>query len=139
VIFTSLIDGAQNFYHQGELLHQCARKIATVHHELKNIDVSSDREKAKEQLEKLQKEYQKALDDCPVNHENVDFYREIANKPHLFDTHYPWKWKFPFIIWYKYTSIILSHIWMFMHIIAILAISAVVYIYVLHGAEFITR
>src|SRR5689334_12947089 len=28
VIFTSLIDSAQNFFHQGELLHQCARRIA---------------------------------------------------------------------------------------------------------------
>jgi hypothetical protein len=39
VIFTSLLDGSQNFYHQGELLHQCARRVAAVNHALKNIDV----------------------------------------------------------------------------------------------------
>src|SRR5580692_570153 len=42
VIFTSLIDGSQNFYHQRELLHQCARKIANINHRLKNIDVGAD-------------------------------------------------------------------------------------------------
>lgn len=42
VIFTSLIDGSQNFYHQGELLHQCARKVASLNHKLKNIDVDKD-------------------------------------------------------------------------------------------------
>jgi hypothetical protein len=65
VIFTSLIDSAQNFFHQGELLQQCARKIATIHHELKNIDVAKDAEQAKATLVNLEKRYQLALDECP--------------------------------------------------------------------------
>lgn len=62
IIFTSLIDSSQNFYHRGELLHQCARKVASISHSLKNIDVAFDLEKAKIQLEDLQKEYRSALD-----------------------------------------------------------------------------
>ena len=80
VIFTSLIDGAQNFYHQGELLHQCARKIATIHHELKNIDIVNDRVKAEARLIECQAEYRQALDECPINHDNVDYLREMGWK-----------------------------------------------------------
>src|SRR3954471_10619540 len=82
VIFTSLIDSAQNFFHQGELLHQCARKIATIHHDLKNIDIDQDSDRARNELKELEKRYQLALDECPINHENVDYYKEIVNKPH---------------------------------------------------------
>jgi K+-sensing histidine kinase KdpD len=74
VIFTSLIDSAQNFFHQGELLHQCARKIATINHELKNIDIAKDPSVAAQALIALEKQYQLALDECPINHENVDYY-----------------------------------------------------------------
>lgn len=93
VIFTSLIDGAQNFYYQGELLHECARKVATIHHKLKNIDVDADSTLAKSVLETLQEEYARALDECPINHDNVDFFAEIVRKPHLFPDQYDKKWK----------------------------------------------
>jgi hypothetical protein len=88
VIFTSLIDGAQNFFHQGELLHQCARKVATINLELKNIDIAADPVKAREQFQAAQTAYHHALDECPINHDNVDFYREVAAKPHLFADRY---------------------------------------------------
>jgi SMODS and SLOG-associating 2TM effector domain family 5 len=84
VIFTSLIDGSQNFYHQGELLHQCARKIAAINHKLKNIDSSKDEKAAAKELEQLQREYQIALDECPINHENVDYFKEVVNKQTTF-------------------------------------------------------
>src|SRR5260370_23292989 len=35
IIFTSLLDSSQNFFHKGELLHSCARKVATINHQLK--------------------------------------------------------------------------------------------------------
>lgn len=89
VIFTSLIDGAQNFYHHGEMLHACARKVATIYHELKLIDTAGDLAQATAAFIELQERYKLALDECPVNHDNVDYYTEMANKPHLFPDNFP--------------------------------------------------
>jgi hypothetical protein len=135
VIFTSLIDGSQNFFHQGELLHQCARKIATVHHRLKTIDIASDPEAAKNQLVELEKKYQEALDECPINHDNVDFYREISRKPHLFPQQYSFKCRVIIKFWYWLIAWIMEKIWMIFHIIALAIISYIVYRYIFHGAQ----
>lgn len=142
IIFTSLLDASQNFFHKGELLHSCARKVATINHDLKSIDIRADPARAREMLAGLQKKYQEALDECPTNHENVDFRRQKANKPHLFPKEFDIvegeersfrqsarRWYF--II----TSFIFSHIWMSMHLGALCAISWIVYRYVLAGAE----
>lgn len=129
VIFTSLIDGAQNFFHQGELLHQCARKIAVVHHALKTIDASQDPAAAKIQLEALQKDYQSALDECPINHENVDFYKEIASKPHLFPQQYSSILPRAVISsGYRVLYLTLGKLWVAPHITAFVVISVVVYL-----------
>ena len=134
VIFTSLIDGSQNFYHNGELLHQCARKVATVYHELKIIDVDKDRASAEKRLSELQDEYRRALDDCPINHENVDFIQEQAYKPHLFPANYRWG-KFPGErIYKKVLAFALTHSWMAIHILAIVGMSIIVYVYVIRTA-----
>ena len=127
VIFTSLIDSAQNFFHQGELLHQCARKIATIHHDLKNIDISQGAEQAKAALVTLEKQYQIALDECPINHENVDYYKEIVNKPHLFPDQYSGDWKrmIRTRYWLMYTFI--GKLWMAPPALAFLVILTVVY------------
>jgi hypothetical protein len=137
VIFTSLLDGSQNFYHQGELLHQCARKIATINHELKNIDVEKDVDAARERLKELQHNYQAALDDCPINHDNVDFYREIIHKPHLFPSEYPWKWQRPHRTWYSIRTFLLVNSWWFGHLAAGAVITYIVYKYVFTGAAMI--
>jgi hypothetical protein len=131
VIFTSLIDGAQNFYHQGELLHQCARKVASVYHELKNLDPANDVEGTKQKLEKLQTDYRSALDECPINHENIDFIREQAYKPHLFEQNYKWEWKAPKIFWNKAYAAVGAHSWMALHAIAIVTITVIVYRFIL--------
>ena len=127
VIFTSLIDSAQNFFHQGELLHQCARKIATIHHELKNIDIAKGADEAKAALIELEKRYQLALDECPINHENIDYYKEIVSKPHLFQDQYSGKFKLLTRgrYWLMYT--ILGKLWMAPHAVAFLVILLVVY------------
>ena len=128
VIFTSLIDGAQNFFHQGELLHQCARKIAVVHHALKAIDVSQDPSAAKEELAALQKSYQAALDECPINHENVDFYKEVASKPHLFPQQYGVVLPRSVISFgYRILYWTLGKLWVAPHLAAFVVISLVVY------------
>jgi hypothetical protein len=111
VIFTALIDGSQNFYHQGELLHQCARRIAAINHKLKNIDIDGDQTEAKAQLETLETDYQRALDECPINHENIDFYREIIRKPHLFPDAYPWKKKWMHRTAYRIRAFTVGNSW----------------------------
>ncbi|NEU12820.1 SLATT domain-containing protein [Methylobacterium sp. BTF04] len=138
VIFTSLLDGSQNFYHQGELLHQCARKIATINYELKNIDVEGSVDNARVRLEELQKNYQSALDECPINHDNVDFYREIVHKPHLFPREYPWSWQFPHKTWYRFKTFLFVNSWWFGHLLAGAVITYIVYRYVFLGAALIT-
>ena len=137
VIFTSLIDGAQNFYHQGELLHQCARKIATIHLGLKNIDISTNPQDAKKSLEQLQEEYRQALDECPINHDNVDFCKEIASKPSLFPVYYSWKFKYPLVLYNKTKYIVLANGWIILPASACLIISIVVFYFILNGAQFI--
>lgn len=134
VIFTSLLDGSQNFYHQGELLHQCARKIATINYKLKNIDIDQDHEAAKSHLEGLQNEYQRALDECPINHDNVDYYREVIHKPHLFPKEYPWSWKYPHRTFYRLRTFLQMNSWWFGHLLAVSVISWVVYAYVMRNA-----
>lgn len=134
VIFTSLIEGSQNFYYQGELLHQCARKVATVYHKVKNIDIDADALKAHGMLEDLQAEYRIALDECPINHANVDFAREQGRKPHLFPLEYASGWKAGKQIWKRVYGAVGPHAWMTLHLFAIFVISIIVYKYVLVGA-----
>ena len=131
VIFTSLIDSAQNFFHQGELLHQCARKIATIHHELKNIDVGADADNAKVTLVELEKRYQVALDECPTNHDNIDYYKEIVTKPHLFGDQYAGGWKRTTRARYWAMYNVLGRMWMAPHALAFLVILLVVYFTIL--------
>ncbi len=137
IIFTSLIDGSQNFYHQGELLHQCARKVATVHHELKNIDFSNDYDNSKKQLTDLQEQYRKALDECPINHENVDFIREQSYKPHHFPNNFSKCaiLKFAQIQIKKIQAFFMAHLWMGLHLIALLGVCMIVYEFVLVGSS----
>ena len=134
VIFTSLIDGSQNFFYHGELLHSCARKIATIHHDLKLIDEANDGDKSREELKELQKRYQHALDECPVNHENVDFYKEIATKPHLFPVQYGNWPKIIVAALYRIRIFWLTYMWVAPHAAVTVVISAVVFFFVLHNA-----
>jgi hypothetical protein len=135
VIFTSLIDGAQNFYHQGELLHQCARRIAFINHMLKNIDTDADETAAMTALGQLQKDYQVALDECPINHENVDYYGEVVRKPHLFPDYYPWNIKGFHKVGYRVRVFIMEYSWVFWHVIAVVSILCFVYFYVVRGSS----
>lgn len=137
IIFTSLIDGSQNFYHQGELLHQCARKVATVHHELKNLDPANDYENAKLRLTELQEQYRQALDECPINHENVDFIKEQSYKPHHFPNNFSNNSRIRFcqIHLKKVQVFILAHSWMSLHLIALFGVCWIVYKFVLLGSS----
>lgn len=135
VIFTSLIDGAQNFYHQGELLHQCARKLATIYHESKLIDYDKDPVGANATLKSLQDRYRHALDECPINHDNMDFFEEMATKPYLFTKYYNPKLKLTFVIWNKVKSTVMRRSWMIMHLAAFASITLATYVFVIQDAE----
>lgn len=132
VIFTSLIDGSQNFYHQGWLLHQCARKVANIYYELKNIDVEND-QNSEEKFHEIQKKYSEALDSCPINHDIVDFYAEIARKPHLFPNEYGKNFHRFKNFCYKLKSLILSYSWLFPSFSILFIIFLIIYRYVILG------
>lgn len=82
VIITTFLEASGNFVHRGEQLHRSARKIATVFNKLMLLTPDEREEKAK--IQALQGEYQSALDDCPFNHENMDYDLIKATKPSLF-------------------------------------------------------
>jgi hypothetical protein len=128
IIFTSLIDASQNYFHRGELLHRCARKTATVYHKLKLIDPDSNFVEARNSLQALQEEYREALDDCPINHENVDYLLLQTRKPHLFIVNGGEKIGKLGVFLRKIRAVILSYSWMIPHLMAIAIISYIVYI-----------
>lgn len=129
IIFSSLIDGSQNFYHRAELLHQCARKIASIHLDLKTIGVLSDEKTILERLKELEAKYRVILDECPVNHDSVDFWAHMARKPHLFERD---RGKCP--IWLfqlikRSQSVIFGNVWMIAPVIAMVAAAIVIFIF----------
>jgi hypothetical protein len=126
IIFTSLIDGSQNYFHRGELLHRCARKTATVYHKLKLINVDDEPEKARIDLENLQEEYRSALDDCPINHDNVDYLLLQTRKPHLFKQSLGESPSWFMIQWIFLKAQFKLYVWMVPHIFAVILIIMVV-------------
>jgi uncharacterized membrane protein len=82
VIITTFLEASGNFVHRGEQLHRSARKIATVFNKLMLLNPEEKMDKNK--IQNLQIEYQTALDDCPFNHDNIDYDRVKATKPSLF-------------------------------------------------------
>jgi|SRR5580698_4640639 hypothetical protein len=139
VIFTSLLDGAQNFFYRGEMLHSCPTKLGSVAFQLNLIDVNENPKEALEKLIQLQKEYQSALDECPTNHDNADYFKQKADRPHLFPRDYEPNWKWRKNVKQKYfyfQSFRLAYAWMFLPITAQLLIFAVVLRFVLIDAEF---
>ncbi len=128
IIFTSIIDGSQNYYHRGELLHRCARQTASVYHRLKLIDVTSNPAQAKLDMENCMEQYRQALDDCPVNHENVDFLLLQVRKPHMFNMVFK-DGKIGIFekIYLKMKCFFLAYGWLVPHTIAVLSIATIIY------------
>lgn len=82
VIITTFLEASGNFVHRGEQLHRSARKVATVFNKLMLLTI--DEREDKETIHELQKEYQIALDGCPFNHDNIDYFLIKTTKPSLF-------------------------------------------------------
>ncbi len=134
IIATCLLDGSQEYQRRGELLHACARKISGLHHELKLIDPAKDESGALAALKDVQLRYERALNDCPVSHEAVDYYHEMAEKPHLFpETNLRSRREWT-AFWNRLWAIWLGGAWIGPYLILIAAISLVVYSFVLSSA-----
>ena len=82
VIITTFLEASGNFVHKGEQLHRSARKVSTVYNKL--LLLEEEERVEKERIRKLQKAYQLALDECPFNHDNLDYARVRIQEPHLF-------------------------------------------------------
>lgn len=86
IIFTSLLDSSGNYLHRAESIHQSARGVSTVFHNLKTLDPE-----ALNFADKLNNErdrYKKVLEDCPFNHERVDYIYAKLERPNLFPDYY---------------------------------------------------
>lgn len=116
VIITTFLEASGNFVHRGEQLHRSARKIAKVFNTLMLLTPEERTDKSR--IQSLQSEYQNALDDCPFNHENLDYDLIKATKPSLFkDRIYHGKGDFV-VIWWRFTRYRLSeYMWTLPHII----------------------
>lgn len=82
IIITTFLEASGNFVHRGEQLHRSARKISKVFNKI--ILLTPEEKFNKQKINELQEEYQSALDDCPFNHENIDYDLIKATKPSLF-------------------------------------------------------
>ena len=126
IIITTFLEASGNFVHKGEQLHRSARKIATVFNKLMLLTAEERREKAR--IEALQQEYQGALDDCPFNHENMDYDLIKCTKPSLFKGRiYEGRgaWAVRFLRRVKYTF--LEYRWLIPHAIVLLATLGTLY------------
>ena len=127
IIFTSLIDGSQNFFHRGELMHQCGRKIAFIYRELRETRFDDNIENAWKQLKVLQEAYRTALNECPVNHDSSDYLKEIARNPDLFPKIYGSRTDLMRRLFFHIRSFCAEYGWIIPHLVALGVISYVVY------------
>jgi hypothetical protein len=137
VIFTSLIDNSQNFFHQGELLHDCGRRVATVYHELKNLEPKDASPSNWKKLRSLQDDYRAALDACPVNHGAVDFLKVQVRKPEIFKNDFTWKWQWGEVRFKKALAFLLTWFWLAPHLIAMSAVGMIIWLVVLSDAQYV--
>lgn len=122
VIITTFLEASGNFVHRGEQLHRSARKVATVFNKL--MLLTPEERIQKEKISALQQEYQAALDDCPFNHENMDYNLIKSTKPALFgDRIYQGKYKLIAERWRFFKYKISEFIWVTPHLILFLVTS----------------
>ena len=82
VIITTFLEASGNFVHKGEQLHRSAREVAKVFNKLMLLTEEEKADPAR--IQELQIEYQHALDECPFNHDNIDYDLIKTTKPSLF-------------------------------------------------------
>ena len=126
VIITTFLEASGNFVHRGEQLHKSARKVATVFNKLMLLGPDERREKQK--ILELQKEYQEALDECPFNHDNMDYDLIKATKPKLFgDRIYQGRGQWLVVRWRLLRYKIAEYTWLIPHGTVLIATVAALY------------
>ena len=82
IIITTFLEASGNFVHKGEHLHRSARKVASVYSKLLLLDEMERTNSGT--IGNLQNEFQMALDECPFNHESLDYFHVKIEEPYLF-------------------------------------------------------
>lgn len=97
IIILSLSEGARNFYHKGEVLHDNARILGQLHNKLELLSEADP--DLINKISSIAKDYEAAIDRCPTNHDNVDYLRVKLEKPWLFSWYFSGYRFFDF--WYR--------------------------------------
>ena len=134
IIILSLTESSRNYYHHGEVLHDCAREVGRIYNKLKLI--REDDEGLTEIIGKYAHEYEEALRHCHANHQNIDYYRVRASKPILFPKYYTHHWIINEILrWGNWTIVLAGeYFWAAFPLIFVIIISYVCWAYVLRVA-----
>lgn len=131
IIITTFLEASGNFVHRGEQLHRSARKIATVYNKLVLLSPEEHGDRLK--LQALQQEYQIALDDCPFNHENIDYELIKATKPGLFRSKPKGNWAEWFVIrWRFFKHLVYEYFWIAPHTLVFIGTICTLWWIVLH-------
>jgi len=137
IIIATFLEASGNFVHRGEQLHRSARKVATVFNQMMLLTAEERRDKNK--IQALQKDYQNALDDCPFNHENIDYDLIKATKPELFRNRIYTGNGREIVRQLRYVKYkIYERLWLFPHLIVVVITLLLLYwILVRHGLGYI--
>ncbi len=126
IIITTFLEASGNFVHRGEQLHRSARKVAAVFNRLMLLSPDERRDQAR--IQTLQSEYQSALDDCPFNHDNVDYDLIKATKPSLFKGRiYQGRGEWLVVQWRYLKYRVSEHLWMIPHAVVFAITTAALY------------
>lgn len=82
IIITTMMDSARGYDLRAYHHQKCARRLSGVLNSLYNL-ATKDEPTAK-QVTALHDEYQKILDDCPFDHDEMDFWAVQSKRPDLF-------------------------------------------------------
>ena len=86
IIIVSLHEGSHNFFHKGNLLHDCGRKIGKIHSALRMI--RDDDCNINEKISDLHEKYHLIIEQCQENHTDADYLYVVATKRYLFPDRY---------------------------------------------------
>lgn len=82
IIVTTLMDGTGNYALKAHYMNRSGRQLSTIFNKLK---LATAEEKVDRSfLADLQEQYQEVLNECPFNHEDVDYLLVQLHRPNLF-------------------------------------------------------
>ncbi|MCE1234870.1 MAG: SLATT domain-containing protein [Hyphomicrobiales bacterium] len=103
-IVLSLIDEKEATESKAEQLHACARELTEIFNKYSDEFLES-----KDVREAVQHEYQRSLERCPINHDDLDFESVRHSSPELFDrkkSHYLYYIRYTLDVYFKFMFVI---------------------------------